>query len=218
MKVKYLDVISKFKQSLNEGLTVLYEGYGQHLFQFTINKWQLDEDEAYDTVYKTLEAVCKVIDRYQFDSENHFSNWLLKIHKNNILQLIRAKKAKDQIVFHYEDWMAEVVQYEDEAFDMSNYEPIVEKLNYNTPYKDSPLNNQLFFAMQKALMLVPDNDREILLLRMNNYTYEEISQMLGIPNISLKVKFNRAKAKVQKKTLEILKDSNHETRRESNAI
>ena len=68
------------------------------------------------------------------------------------------------------------------------------------------------FAMQKALQQISDLERELLLLRMNNYTYDEIAAMLGIENHQLKVKFNRAKAKVEKKTLEILKESYNETR------
>ena len=63
------------------------------------------------------------------------------------------------------------------------------------------------FAMQKALQQINDLDRELLLLRMNNYSYDEIAEMLGIENNQLKVKFNRAKAKVERKTLEILKES-----------
>ena len=46
---------------------------------------------------------------------------------------------------------------------------------------------------------------------MSNYSYEEIAGMLGIENNQLKVKFNRAKAKVEKKTLAILKDTYNET-------
>src|ERR1700744_6544664 len=84
METWYTTVIEKFKSSPRDGLAALYEDYGKYLYQFSINNWGLDEDECYDTLYKTLEATGKVIDRYEFESESHFRNWLFKIHKNNI--------------------------------------------------------------------------------------------------------------------------------------
>ncbi len=44
-----------------------------------------------------MDTVGKVITRYEFTSENHFGNWLFKIHKNNILQFLRSKKSKEKI-------------------------------------------------------------------------------------------------------------------------
>ncbi|SMC53992.1 RNA polymerase sigma factor [Pedobacter nyackensis] len=218
MEVKYLSIIEKFKTDAKAGLSALFEAYGRHLFQFTVTKWSLDEDEAYDVLYKTLETVCKVIDRYEFSSETHFQNWLLKIHKNNILQFIRAKKSKEQIVLNYNDWITEVAGFEEDAFDVGDYEPIIQKLNQINPYEEVPLNSQLFLALQKALLIVSDMERELLLLKMNNYSYEEIARMLGIENKQLKVKFIRAKAKVEKKTLEILKEINHEATRNNTTV
>ena len=57
------------------------------------------------------------------------------------------------------------------------------------------------------MLLLNDVERELVLLRMSNYSYDEIAKMLGIENNQLKVKFNRAKAKIEKKTLELLKDT-----------
>jgi RNA polymerase sigma factor (sigma-70 family) len=208
--MKYLEVISKFKTSLSEGLTALYERYGKYLYGYTLKNWQLDEDESYDILYKTMEAVGKVILRYEFSSDNHFSNWLFKIHKNNILQFVRAKKSREHIIISYNDWKQEANELENDTFLIDEFEQVIEKINGVDPYTDNSKSNPLMFAMQKALQSVSDLERDLLLLRMNNYSYDEIAVMLGIENNQLKVKFNRAKAKVQKKTLEILKDTNHE--------
>lgn len=211
--MKYKDVILFFQEDLNKGLTALFEGYGQQLYGFAVTHFHIDEDEAYDVLYRTLEIVGKVITRYEFTSENHFANWLFKIHKNNILQLLRAKKSKDvqlQPVSFY-DWQIEAKSW-DEDFELEDFKPVIDKLSGINAYESSPGQNQLMVAMQKALQLLNEIDRELLLLRMNNYSYDEIARMLGIENNQLKVKFNRAKAKVEKKTLELLKDTYNETR------
>jgi RNA polymerase sigma factor (sigma-70 family) len=210
----YENVITQLKEDLNKGLGALFEAYGQKLYGYTVYQWNLSEDDSYDIIYKTLETICKVITRYEFSSEKHFVNWLFKIHKNNILQFLRAKKQKDASlkIINYNDWEKEVRDMGEEEFKVDQFKSVIDKLSNINPYEDAPQSNQLMLAMQKALLQLEEKEREILLLRMNNYTYEEIAKMLGIENNQLKVKFFRAKAKVEKKTLEILKDNYNETR------
>lgn len=212
--MKYLKIIAGFQADLNEGLKILFEEYGQKLFGFSINHFHLDEDEGYDVLYKTMETVGKVVSRYEFSSENHFSNWILKIHKNNILQLLRTKKSKEQNlqIVNFSDWENEAKEFDDEDLELDRFKPVLEQISSINTFENSSHQNKLMFAMQKALQQINDTDRELLLLRINNFSYNEIAEMLGIENNQLKVKFNRAKAKVERKTLEILKESYDETR------
>lgn len=212
--MKYIKIITAFQTDLNQGLKILFEEYGQKLFGFSITHFHLDEDEGYDVLYKTMETVGKVVSRYEFSSENHFANWILKIHKNNILQLLRTKKSKEhnlQIV-DFSNWENEAKEFEDEELELDSYKSVLEQISSINTFENSSSQSKLMFAMQKALQQISDIDRELLLLRMNNYSYDEIAEMLGIENNQLKVKFNRAKAKVERKTLEILKESDNETR------
>jgi RNA polymerase sigma factor (sigma-70 family) len=211
--VKYLSIISAFQEDLKKGLATLFESYGQNLYGFTINHWHLNEDESYDVLYKTLEIVGKVITRYEFSSENHFVNWLFKIHKNNILQLLRSKRSKEKLELpvNFQNWENEVKELENEDLNLQDFKSTIDSLSIINPYENTPTTNHLMVAMQKALQQLDETDRELLLLRMSNYSYEEIAGMLGIENNQLKVKFNRAKAKVEKKTLAILKDTYNET-------
>lgn len=209
--MKYVTIISEFQKDLNKGLAMLFKEYGQTLFGYSVHTWNLNEDEAYEALYKTLQSVGKVITRYEFESDAHFKNWIFKIHKNNILQFLRSKKGKEEVEhFSYNDWVNEVNDFGEDAFDVSEFKEIIEKIDedsYQTP--DSPL----MVAMKKALLKVSEQERELLMLRMNEYSYDEISQMLGIENKQLKVKFNRAKAKIEKLTLEILKETNHDSKK-----
>lgn len=211
--MKYLNTIVQFQVDLTKGLEALFEGYGQQLYGFAVTHFNIDEDESYDVLYKTMETVGKVITRYDFTSENHFTSWLFKIHKNNVLQLLRAKKSKEAELHHisFTDWIEEAQDLGDNDLSLENFEPVIDKLSNINPYGSSPSHNQLMIAMQKALLLLSEVERELLLLRMSNYSYDEIGKMLGVENNQLKVKFNRAKAKVEKKTLEILNDTYNET-------
>lgn len=212
--MKYQKVITGFQDNPNEGLKILFEGYGQQLFGFSVTHFHIDEDEGYEVLYKTMETVGKVITRYEFSSENHFANWLFKIHKNNILQLLRTKRRKEQQfqIVDINDWKNEAKELMDESFDLESFKTVIEEIAIVNPYESSHKTSRLFLAMQKALQELSEVERDLLLLRMNNYSYDEIAAMLGVENNQLKVKFIRAKAKVQKKTLEILKDTYNETR------
>ena len=211
--MKYLNVISAFQENLKKGLATLFEGYGQALYGFSRSQWHLDEDEGYDVLYKTLEIVGKVITRYEFSSENHFSNWLFKIHKNNILQFLRAKKRKEKLIIPIDikEWENEVHEMEDAGFDLQEFKSVINHLSSLNPDESTASHNHLMLSLQKGLQQLSETERELLLLRVNNYSYDEIAKMLEIENNQLKVKFNRAKAKLEKLTLSILKDTYNET-------
>jgi RNA polymerase sigma factor (sigma-70 family) len=210
--VKYLEVISAFQEDIKKGLAILFEDYGQRLYGYTVSQWPLDEDEAYDALYKTLEIVGKVIARYEFSSENHFSNWLFKIHKNNILQILRAKKRNEQLTIpvDFEEWESEADEMEDTELNLHEFKPVIDRISVFNPYETTPSHNNLMLSLQKGLQQLSEIERELLLLRMNNYSYDEIAKMLDIENNQLKVKFSRAKAKLEKLTLSLLKDTYNE--------
>jgi len=212
MEAKHIEVLTQFKIGLKEGLTVLYEAYGKHLYQFSMKNWSLDEDESYDILYKTLETVGKVIGRYEFTSEKHFTNWLFKIHKNNTLMAVRAKNAKEEILYVSSDWQEEIATEEYEGFSVNFDDHEIAKIPATQVYEENNAGSPLFSALEKALQMIDETERDILLLRMNNYTYDDIAAMLSIDNKQLKVKFLRAKAKVQKMTMNILKEISNEKR------
>lgn len=213
----YEQIILKFQQDIRKGLGALYESYGKSLYGYCLNQWRLSEDESYEILYKTLETVGRVIDRYEFSSERHFMNWLFKIHKNNTLQFIRKAARQRELldVVSYEGWFNEPAEEENSEDSDSNelseelalaYKPVIDRISSTDVFSDSSSSSRIMSALEKALLKISDFDRELLLLRMNHYTYDEIATMLGVENNQLKVKFNRAKTKVKKMTLEILKD------------
>jgi RNA polymerase sigma-70 factor (ECF subfamily) len=207
MEAKYLQVIAKYQEDLKRGLSLLYELYGRSLYQYSLKNWALDEEECYEVLYKTLETVGKVILRNEFDSERHFQNWLFKIHRNNTLMAVRAKMAKEQIEFKLVDWQDEFAATEEDSEGLEFEHSPVLNMGSTEVYEEEASQSPLFLALEKALQEISETDRDILLLRMNNYSYDDIAAMLGIENNQLKVRFLRAKAKVEKKTLGIIKEN-----------
>lgn len=200
------------QSALEKAIAKLFQAYGQKLYGWSVVHFQLEEDEGLDVLYKTLLAVGKVIAKNTFLSEEHFKNWLFKIHKNNVLQLLRVKKAAEKRTAEgsFEAWEAEALESGISREEMESYKPVIAKLEGVNFFETSLHRKQLMAAMEKALLSLRDDDRELLLLRMTGYEYPEIAEMLGLPDKQLKVKFLRAKAKVEKKTLEIFKKNGNE--------
>ena len=128
--------------------------------------------------------------------------------------MLRRKRSKEQEfqIVDLNDWEKEAKELEDYEFKLESFKPVIEQISSINPYDNSSRTSKLFLAMQKALQQLSEVERELLLLRMNNYSYDEIAVMLNIENNQLKVKFIRAKAKLQKKTLELLNDTHNETK------
>jgi RNA polymerase sigma-70 factor (ECF subfamily) len=204
--VNYQDIINAFNQNLREGLALLYTHYGKKLYGYTVSQWQLLEDESSDILYKTLETVGKVINRYEFQSEKHFLNWLFRIHKNNVLQYLRDVKSKELKTVHFtwEDWENEFTENGGDVKELAELKEVVESVHAGNVYQEEQPSD-LMLALEKALNTISPIEKELLILRMSNYSYEVIAGMLQIENNQLKVKFLRAKTKVQKLTLEYLK-------------
>ena len=66
----------------NEFITVIYNRYGKKLYTYAIRTWNLDEDAAWDLIYKTLYKVIDSYTNYEFVSEEKFSSFVFKIFIN----------------------------------------------------------------------------------------------------------------------------------------
>ena len=72
----------------------------------------------------------------------------------------------------------------------------VEQVVFEDYYQNEVLESPLFMALKKGLEELTSEERELLLLKAQNYSYEEIAAMLHIENKQLKVKHHRAKKKL----------------------
>lgn len=184
---KLLDLLRKKDKS---GLEILYVSYGEKLYNYAITRWSCTEDEGWELIYKTLEKILDRINHYEFESRKHFENFLYKVFKNNLRQLYRAKRRKGRgftfislSELELEDTSAQQSFNLEESF--ADY--------YNRESK-----GEFLIMIESALKELSEDDRDILLLRAQNFSYKEIAEMLNIAADQLKVKYHRAKKKLIK--------------------
>jgi RNA polymerase sigma factor (sigma-70 family) len=179
------DIASKIKEKDTDAIALLYNRYGKKLFGYARIKWNLNEDDAWEIVYKTLYKVIKVIDNYQFEDENKFVGFLFKVFINYLRNHYRDTKDKQ----------LDLVELEE-----THYKQKDDKQEQAEPVKLSPLME----CLQKVLQLMEDWQRTILLMRAQEYTYEAISKYVNKPEEQLKVYHMRLKKTVTERTNECI--------------
>lgn len=195
--MKYNEIIQLIDAKDKKGWEALYIVYGKKFYGFAVDKWLFTEDESWDIVYQTLETIVLKIGEYEIESQSHFDNLIYKIFTNFLRQFYRKKKAKSEQI--------QLIPLKE----MDIYEGLEENENWNDAEISVPFNEQFFgdnepgtsenlklHLLSAALSKLSSLERDLLLLKANDFTYDEIAEMLKIENNQLKVKHHRAKRKL----------------------
>jgi RNA polymerase sigma-70 factor (ECF subfamily) len=202
MMGNYQDILDLIAKNDPNGLTALYKEYGSKFYSYSVQRWHLTEDEAWEVVYQTLETLVLKLSNYQFESKIHFDNFLYKVLLNFIRQYFR--KSRNSI----EHGILYVDMNEEEAINST----ISKQINKSTLvdyYRSETVENPTLIALNQSLNKLDPMEKDLLLLRAQNYTYDEIAKLLRVENNQLKVKHLRAKKKLINYINE-LKINNHE--------
>ncbi len=183
MSKQKLEIVQLVKENPRKGLEKLFEKYSNKLFSYCVSNWGFSEDESWDLIYSTFETILDSIKGYDFESERHFENFLFKVFKNNLRQLYRKQKA-----------LLEHIQFV--PLELEGLEKEGEKLFGQMYDEDLKVSSPQIELLNHALERLNDSDRELLLLRGQNFSYEQIASFLGIEDNQLKVKAHRAKKKL----------------------
>jgi RNA polymerase sigma factor (sigma-70 family) len=200
--MEYRQILELIAAKDKKALEALYEKYGQKFYSYAINNWQMDTELAWEVVYKTLETLLLKLSDYQIESQAHFDNLIFKIFVNFLRQAFR-KYRKRQFDIEYVDFNdqealdSDEADYEDSPIPSQSPVPIDDDL-FNRAYETDVTENPRLAALKQALSEMDETERDILLLRAQNYSYDEIAKMLQIENNNLKVKFLRGKNKLRK--------------------
>ena len=169
------ELVKEIRKKDKKAITALYNSYGKKLYGFAVSKWNVDEDEAWDLIYKTLYKIIEVIDKYKFENESKFNGFIYQIFINNLRNHYNEKKKKQ----------IETVELE-EKHGSSMFEK-----------KDSAgeeqTNNPHMNCLKKILEQFEDWKRVLLLMKAQSFSYEEISKYIDKPAEQLKVYYMRAK-------------------------
>lgn len=109
-----------------------------------------------------------------FKGESKFSTWMYRVALNTAITLFRKSKRQ--------------VRTQD-----------IEAISYKISYEgyDETADKQLK-ALYKAVKKLNDIDKALVLLYLEDKSYDEISETLGISNVNARVRMNRVKNKLKK--------------------
>lgn len=177
-----IDWNSILKNKNKETVALLYERYGRKLYGYAISKWKVSEDDAWGLVYKTLYKALQSGDQYSFETEAKFSSFLFKTFINYLRNHYRDTKSKGIVTTEL----------------LESHEKMSQDKN-ETEEEKTP-SSPLMKCLQKALAILEDWQRVLLLMRAQDYSYEAISPYVDRPGEQLKVYHMRLKKVVTEKT------------------
>lgn len=176
------DINSILRNKNNETVAVLYERYGKKLYGYAITKWKVSEDDSWELVYKTLYKAMNSSGNYTFADEGKFIAFLFKIFINYLRNHYRDTKAKGIATTELLD----------------KHEKLSSDRKESEEEKES--SSPLMQCLRKALALLDDWQRILLLMRAQDHSYEDISKYVDRPGDQLKVYHMRLKKVVTEKT------------------
>lgn len=196
----YLELIELIDAKDRRGWENLYLQYGQKFYGFAVTKWSFNEDEAWNIVYQTLETIILKIGDYKIESQAHFDNLVFKIFTNFLRQEYRRLKKiaeEFQVLSYGEMDIAAADGSEKEANEESLKIPF-DKEFFRDYFEIEDTESPKIVELKKALNKLDPFEKDLLLLKANNFSYDEIAKMLKVDNNQLKVKHHRAKNKLIK--------------------
>lgn len=161
----------------NAFLQTVYERYGKKLYSYAIYTWKLNEDDAWDIIYKTLDKVVASYRNYAFESENKFASFIFKVFINLLRNHYRASKKLPESYSLTDNDGAQM--------------PEKEEVTENT--------NPKLVALNEELEKMEDWQRMLLLMRSEGWSYADIANYVDKPENQLKVYYQRLKEQLSKK-------------------
>lgn len=188
-KKTYTEIQNLILNDKNKGLETIYQQYGGKWYNYAMKSWKMSEDDSWDVIYHTFNDILTNIHNYQIESQSHFENILFKIFINNLKKFYNKQKLKDEKI--------NFVSLDDLDEKKDNESLEIEDSTFDDFFREDIESNNLR-RLQKALSQLENLERDLLLLKVQNFTYEEIAKLLNIENNHLKVNLFRAKQKLIK--------------------
>lgn len=183
------------------GTKVLFTKYAKKLYYYGSNTWKLDEDAVWELIYKTFEKVIQQIDHYEFECEEKFSGFLFTVFTNFLRNHFKQKQNRENRLKLY-CFNEQLFESADKETNNQTERLVKERLfadalelHMTEPQQESPLMVQLEINLGQ----MQEWERNLLLMRSQNFSYKEIAGYLKIPEKSLKVYYQRAKKKLIQK-------------------
>lgn len=163
------------KKRDNKGLEIFYKRYSKKLYVYAIQNWKIDEDTAWEIIYKTYEKIRDKINDYSFENEDKFGAFVMLSFLNSLRNHYRDNKKQIQTVSE-------------------------EYINHNLPSDEIADNenneSEQLKILKQELEKLEDWERMLLLLKAQQMPYSEIAKYIDKPENQLKVYYARLKKKI----------------------
>lgn len=165
------ELLERVKANDSKAFSLLVERYKIRLFNLIYRMLQ-NREEAEDILQETFLRVFK--EKERFDPTYSFSTWIYTITLNLCRNELKRKK---KFKFFGLDLIKDDRKY------------AVEKMN---------CTNSLSLVLEKAIASLPEKYKTAFLLReVNQLSYEEMSESMGVPLGTVKSRVNRARIMLQ---------------------
>lgn len=183
------ELILSFQNGDEKAYNEIVRRYKDRLTNF-IYRYVGSLDECEDIVQDTLVKVYISKDLYKEIAK--FSTWIYTIAIN--LAKTRAIKRQKHKIFS----LSSAYTDDEKDFDITD-ESMKTDLEVSSSIQE--------VHIQKALNSIPDNYRKLVILRdVEDFSYEEISEMTGLPMGTVKSRINRGRERLQKLLKNIYKE------------
>lgn len=175
------DLMEYFQNDHEPAFTELVRRYQDRLHNF-LYRYTHDHQDCEDLVQETFLRVHK--SKASYERIAKFSTWMYTIALNLAKSLYKKKQRMYKVSIHKDP-------NDSEDFEMHIEDPNI--------LPDQQLHEKLSLEqLEKALMSLPEDFREVVMLRdLQDMTYEEISEATDIPMGTVKSRINRGRAQVQ---------------------
>ncbi|MBW6458848.1 MAG: sigma-70 family RNA polymerase sigma factor [FCB group bacterium] len=181
-KIKYTDeeLVARFQQGDERAYIELVKRYKDRLLNFVyryLNSHEQAEDVVQDTLMKLYTSA------HMYREIAKFSTWIFTIAANLAKSELRRIKRRRVVSIH------------DFGFDDKEYEIPSEVYSPEKETTSSYGEKQI----QQAIDTLPDQFKTVIILReVQQLSYEEISQILGVSIGTVKSRINRGRLRLQK--------------------
>ena len=170
-----METYAEIKNDKEENIKLLYEQYAQKLLTYATRTWNLEQDVAWDLIYKTIYKADEVADKYKFEGEQKFASFIFKIFINQVRDHLRRVKTQPKAI--------------------DNAELNDHIINNQAANNSARVTNAspALKILEAELNKLEDWQRILMLLRSQDMPYNEISKYVNKPEKHLKVYYARLK-------------------------
>ena len=177
---KILSIIDEVRKGDVNAFEAIVREYEKNVYNIAL-RMSGDREDALDISQESFLKAYHALENFRGDSK--FSVWLYRIVSNTCLDFLRERKRRAEVSLSVEDDEGETAEREI-ADDTLSPERLYER----------KLTRE---AVRRGLMSLPEDQREILLLReIQGLSYEEIGSVLSLESGTVKSRIFRARKKL----------------------